>query len=308
MKAKPYLPKLLALLLLLSLCSGPVAAQNGAFGERLRDRLRERTSRTNNEDQSDCTKCRIAGLDVAVWKPQIEGKAPLVIFSHGFGGNSTQSGFIMKAMARAGYLVVAPNHKDCNGSPATKFKPAVGFDKIGSWTDKTYDDRRQDIVNLLAGLHADPQWDNQIDWSKLALSGHSLGGYTALGLAGAWPSWKIDGVKAVVALSPYTNPFTDHGNLGQLGVPVMYQGGTKDFSITPFVKRPGGAYSKTGSPVYFVEFDQFNHFTWSNFNRDQEKQDAIDYYCVAFLDKYVKGKTDDRLDKKLPGVVELESK
>ena len=32
------------------------------------------------------------------------------------------------------------------------------------------------------------------------LAGHSLGGYTVLALAGAWPSWKLANVRAVLAL------------------------------------------------------------------------------------------------------------
>ncbi len=275
----------------------------GSFRERLRERLGKR-------DISDCTKTQIAGLDVAVWKPVSSGKAALVIFSHGFGGSCTQSGNIMKAMADAGYIVIAPNHKDANGSPATNHRPQVDFRKVNDWSDKTYIDRHDDIVNLIAALHADPTWDKQIDWTKMALCGHSLGGYTVLGLAGAWPAWKIPGIKAVIALSPYTLPFTasQAAALNNLQTPVMYQGGTKDFGITPFVKKPGGAYSKTASPACFVEFDQFNHFSWTNFNRDAEKQNETNYYCVAFLDKYVKGDDGGRMSKKLPGVVAFQAK
>ncbi|CAN5368153.1 hypothetical protein BH10CYA1_BH10CYA1_19780 [soil metagenome] len=275
----------------------------GSFRERLRENLGKR-------DLVDCTKFQIAGLDVAAWKPSVAGKAPLVIFSHGFGGSKTQSASIMKAMAEAGYLVIAPNHRDADGSTDTHYRPQVSFSKFNEWSDKTYIDRHDDIVNLIRALHADTTWDKQIDWAKIALCGHSLGGYTVLGLAGAWPSWKIPGIKAVIALSPYTLPFTFNkaAALDNLQTPVMYQGGTKDFGITPFVKKPGGAYSKTSSPACFVEFDQFNHFSWTNFNRDAEKQNETNYYCVAFLDKYLKGDDGGRMGKKLPGVVAFEAK
>ncbi len=296
----------LILILLLSAGSAMYQAVHyQALAGPIADRLRERLARSNNSDITGCTKCQLAGLDVAVWKPNTDGKAPLVIFSHGFGGSSTQSAFLMRAMAQAGYLVVAPNHKDANRSQS---KPEVGFGKADNWSDKTYISRHDDMVNLIEALHKDASWNSQIDWSKIGLCGHSLGGYTVLGLAGAWPSWRVDGVKAVIALSPYVTPYTSHGNLDKLNAPVMYQGGTHDWGITPFVKRPGGAYSKTGSPAYFIDFDGFNHLTWTGFNQDQEKQEAINYYCVAFLDKYLKGENDDRLQKKLPGVIELECK
>lgn len=290
-----------------------VGAQNSANRVKALSALRERMrARQNKETNAGWEKLRFAGLDVAVWKPTYNttSKAPLVIFSHGFGGSSTQSTSIMEAVADAGYLVVAPDHRDANGSPATHYKPQVKFTDVHAWNDKTYIDRHDDIVNLIAALHADPTWNKQIDWTKMALVGHSLGGYTVLGLAGAWPSWRIPGIKAVIALSPYTMPFTANstGALNSLQTPVMYQGGTKDFGITPHVKKPGGAYSKTSSPACFIEFDQFSHFTWTNFCFDPEKQNKTNYYCVAFLDKYLKGKDDGRMGKKLPGVVALEVK
>lgn len=277
-------------------------------GTAIREQLRPRQSKGLNEGWE---KYQIADLSVAVWKPpHTTYKAPLVIFSHGFGGNSTQSSSIMEAMADAGYLVISPDHRDAYGSPETHYRPQVKFSEVHSWNDTIYIDRHDDIVKLIAALQADPTWNKQIDWTKMGLVGHSLGGYTVLGLAGAWPSWKIPGIKAVIALSPYTMPFTANstGALNRLQTPVMYQGGTKDFNITPHVKKPGGAYSKTSSPACFIEFDQFNHFSWTNFNFDPEKQRRTNYYCVAFLDKYVKGRDDGRMGKTLPGVVAFEVK
>jgi predicted dienelactone hydrolase len=294
------------LLLLAGLSTNPTSAQNQSFRDRIRERMKERMAKANTGAPEQTEKYKIAGLDVAVWRPQTQEKAPLVIFSHGFGGVNTQSVFIMKAMAQAGYLVMAPNHKDARFGGG--LKPEVSFVKSGSWNDQTYADRRNDIVNLLQALHNDPAWDKQIDWSKLALSGHSLGGYTALGLAGAWPSWKIDGVKAVLALSPYCGGFLEKGTLAQMQVPIMYQGGTDDRGITPFLKKPGGAFDQTPAPVYFVDFDNFTHFSWTGFNKSKEQQDLTNYYSINFLDKYVKGSADTKPLTKLPGVVEFETK
>jgi predicted dienelactone hydrolase len=55
---------------------------------------------------------KVAGRDVAVWRPLGTAPAighPLILFSHGFGGCNTQSEFLMHALAKAGYLVLAPN-------------------------------------------------------------------------------------------------------------------------------------------------------------------------------------------------------
>jgi predicted dienelactone hydrolase len=121
--------------------------------------------------------------------------------------------------------------------------------------------------------------------TRIGVAGHSLGGYTALGLAGAWPSWKDPRIKAVLALSPFCSPYVQRGALGQMDVPVMYQGGTVDLGITPTVKRLGGAYQRSSAPRYFVELQGAGHLAWTNLNPNF--QDLINRYSVAFFDRYV---------------------
>lgn len=250
----------------------------------------------------------IAGLRVAVWTPPAGGdtKAPVVIFSHGFHGCATQSRFLMEALAKAGYLGFAPNHRDatCDGGAATwRDRAEEPFTKADLWSDAVYRDRADDIRRLLAALKADPRWSTRADWDRLGLAGHSLGGYTVLGLAGAWPSWRLDSVKAVLALSPYDQPFVAQKTLGGLTVPVMYQGGTRDLGITPSVRRPGGGYDQSPAPKYFVEFDRAGHLAWSDF--PSQSHAGIVAYSRAFFDRYLKGDASVGLTRKSPGVTEL---
>ena len=190
----------------------------------------------------------------------------------------------MKALAADGYLVVAPNHEDAIAGGLSRLlePPEAGFGRPRIWSDSTFRDRADDIRSLVQSLEADGRWSATIDWSRLALVGHSLGGYTVIGLAGGWPAWKLPGVKAVVALSPYAAPFLEHRTLGGLGVPVMYQGGTRDIAISPSLRRPGGAYDATAPPAYYVEFRDAGHMAWTDLIT--RHQDSIDYYCRAFLD------------------------
>ncbi len=102
------------------------------------------------------------------------------------------------------------------------------------------------------------------DWSRLGLSGHSLGGYTVLALAGAWPEWKLAGVKAVLGLSPYSQPFIVHGTLSGLAAPVMYQGGTLDFTIIPALDKAEGAYDQSPEPKYLLVLDKAAHLAWAD--------------------------------------------
>jgi predicted dienelactone hydrolase len=211
----------------------------------------------------------IAGLDVMVWQPEETKPAalPIVVFSHGFHGCATQSRFLVTALASAGYLVIAPNHRDaaCNGGSARwTDRPEQRFIKPETWEETTFRDRADDIIRLVAALKAMPAWRNRIDWLRFGLVGHSLGGYTVLGLGGAWPNWRLDGIKAVLALSPYVHPFLVRRTLAGLDAPVMYQGGTLDFGITPALHKAMGAYDLSPMPKYYVELKRAGHFAWTD--------------------------------------------
>jgi predicted dienelactone hydrolase len=246
---------------------------------------------------------------VAIWKPAGTaplGGYPLVLFSHGFTGCDTQSIFLMEALAEAGYFVLAPNHHDavCGSAGRTEaWYPGKLFDKLAStraeppfgdasqWSEVTYQDRRADFEAILEVVLRDHAFQGTpLDSQRIGIAGHSLGGYTALGMAGAWPSWKDRRIKAVLALSPYCDPYVKKGDLGHIDVPVMYQGGTRDLGITPTVRRLQGAYDLSSTPKYYVEFSGAGHFAWTNLNK--EYQSIITSYSVAFFNRYLKGMND----------------
>jgi len=255
-------------------------------------------------------KLQVAGLEVAAWIPSADtpGPWPVIIFSHGFHGCSTQSTFLMKALADSGYAVFAPNHKDaaCSNLRAWFRRPEAGFGDPRNWSDATYADRDRDIENLVDALSKDPRFSGApFDWKHLALAGHSLGGYTVLGVGGGWPQWKDARVKAILALSPYAAPFIAKQTLHGLEAPVMYQGGTRDIGITPFLNQGNGAYPQSPAPKYFVEFDGAGHFAWTDLN--PRFQSAIIDYSRAFLDRYLKGKPfPAALARPHPGVTMVE--
>ena len=251
----------------------------------------------------------LGGLNVAVWSQETKQnvKQPIIIFSHGFHGCATQSRFLMEAFAGAGYIVFAPNHRDatCNGGAARlRDKPEVSFREIEHWNDASFRDRADDIRRLIGAIQSDPRFRDRADWSRFGLAGHSLGGYTVLALGGAWPSWRQFGVKAILALSPYSQPFTQQHTLGGLSAPVMYQGGTRDLGITPTIHKTMGSYDQSPSPKYYVEFDGAGHFAWTNIGRAAHQQ--IVAYSLAFMNHYVKGSpADPALTQALPGVAEF---
>ncbi len=233
---------------------------------------------------------RIAGLRSHVWLPPGTGTAPLVLFSHGYGGCGTQVQFLTRALARAGYIVVAPDHRDALCDHGHGAWPAAPFLRPARWSEASYADRRDDLRAVLAALHRQDGWAARIDWAHVALIGHSLGGYAVLGMAGAWPGWKTGGIAAVVALSPYCAPFVAAGTLGGIDVPVLYEGGNRDLLDTPVVTRAGGCFARTPAPAFYVEFQGATHFAWTDLNRDDPTRAAIVARTLAFLDLELKGR------------------
>jgi dienelactone hydrolase len=232
----------------------------------------------------------IAGLTVAVWMPPDATPRPLpvILFSHGWRGCNTQSSFLMRALAAAGYVVLAPNHRDAACSKLAQARgPEELFVRPNLWTDHTYEDRRTDLAALIDTMRKQVPWSSLIDWTKLGLAGDALGGYAVLGLAGGWESWRLPDIKAVLALSPICEPFARHGALDRVTAAVMYQGGSADLLVTPSLRRPGGCYDKTPLPVYFVELRQADRLAWTDLA--PRFHDTVTHYSVAFFDAYLKG-------------------
>lgn len=249
----------------------------------------------------------LAGRTVAVWEGKGNGTtpAPMLFFSHGLGGCETGSSFLKSSLASHGYWVFAPRHADALCGIRRGTAPAVPFGSPAEWSDATYVGRANDILAIHGALQANAAYARALDFSRVGYVGHSLGGYTVVGLAGGWSAWgKAPGVRAVLALSPYIEPFVRHGTMSGITVPIMFQGGTADEGITPHVTRRGGAYDSAPAPKYLVVFKGARHSAWGD--RRNASHDGISAYALAFLDRYVRGMPETtELTARRAGVAEL---
>lgn len=110
-----------------------------------------------------------------------EGRHPLVLLSHGSGGNMDALAWLSSALALNGAMVLAVNHP---GSTTGDSSPRRSI---------RLQERANDLTAALDQLLADPQLAAHVDTSRIAALGFSLGGATALNLAGLRVDWAAFG-------------------------------------------------------------------------------------------------------------------
>ncbi|MDT0684598.1 hypothetical protein RM543_18200 [Roseicyclus sp. F158] len=101
-----------------------------------------------------------------------EGQHPLVLLSHGSGGNADTLGWLTSGLVARGAIVLAVDHP---GSTSGDSSPRRSVDMEA---------RANDLTAALDTVLADPAFAPFIDPDRIGVVGFSLGGATALGLSG----------------------------------------------------------------------------------------------------------------------------
>ena len=100
------------------------------------------------------------------------GRHPLVMLSHGSGGDADTLGWLSAELVARGAIVLAVDHP---GSTSGDSSPRRSVD---------LDVRARDLSAALDAVLADPAFARFVDRDRIGAVGFSLGGTTALGLAG----------------------------------------------------------------------------------------------------------------------------
>lgn len=116
----------------------------------------------------------------AVWEPikvhpnaqPIDGAHPLVVLSHGMYGNHRNQAWLASILTQQGYIVAAIDH------PGTSTFQRDSDHARELWK------RPQDISRTIDHLLDTPIKGLSVDADKIFMAGHSLGGFTAVALAG----------------------------------------------------------------------------------------------------------------------------
>ncbi|MFK7763368.1 MAG: alpha/beta hydrolase family protein [Roseobacter sp.] len=101
------------------------------------------------------------------------GPFPLVVLSHGIFGNAYNQAWLASALAQRGYAVAAIDHP---GTSTWSQEPDLSRQL---W------ERPKDISRVIDHALAAPALTDLVDRDHIYMAGHSLGGFTAVALAGA---------------------------------------------------------------------------------------------------------------------------
>ncbi|RAK70729.1 alpha/beta hydrolase [Hymenobacter edaphi] len=207
-------------------------------------------------------------LDVARDAAPRAGSFPLVLVSHGTGSSGLVHRNLALDLVRRGYVVALPEHPHNNRG-----------DDSWAHTPQNLQARPRHLQLTIDHLLADPRLGPVIRPEAVALIGHSLGGYSALALAGgrpvSVPRSSADGpprsipvptadarVRAVVLLAPALPWFMAEGSLRGVQVPVLALVGGQDEHLPPGFIRHVLAGLPTASRLEYHVVENAGHFSF----------------------------------------------
>ncbi len=251
-----------------------------------------------------------------VYHPQTGGPYPVILFSHGFGGNKDSFSPVGKHWASHGYVVIHPTHAD--GLGRNNPEPGKGGDnkaaaraRLGGLLRGISDPEKiggrvADLVLILDNLDDLPKsvssLKGKIDSKVIGVGGHSFGAYTAMLIGGVTADLGKDADssfmdKRVKCILPISGQGTGQQGLTAksweaLKLPMMTITGTRDQGVggqgVEWKKEPY-KYSPAGDK-YLVVIDGANHFSFGGGlgTRDGSITDIVKLCSTTYWDAYLK--------------------
>lgn len=204
-----------------------------------------------------------------LYLPKTHSPAPVLIFSHGLGGDRQNFAALVQHLASHGFAVAAIEHP---GSDRQQLQSLLRGAAREAAEPSEFFNRPLDVSYLLDDLFRlnQSQFNGSLDLQRVGAIGYSFGGYTVLALAGAKLNFSqlkqtcssdtvaagsmnvslllqclaLDlppggnyslqdkRIRAVIGLNPMTSSIFGQQGLRQIRVPVMFVAGSDDV-ITP---------------------------------------------------------------------------
>jgi len=234
------------------------------------------------------------------WSEATHG--PLVVISHGFGADRRFFAYLAQHLASHGLTVVSVEH------PGSNVASLISLQTKGDAADKPpnrilpaseFLDRPRDISFVLNRMEKLNYYSyslrHRINTDQVSLIGHSLGGYTALALAGAeldlrplsrfcqqlspvnfspadWlqcaaldlpvnrADLKDDRIAQVIVMNPLTGLLFGKQGLGQINVPTLMFASTHD-GVTPIAEQQLNPFKELSGQKYLVTMIGGSHLS-----------------------------------------------
>ncbi|MCW5314706.1 alpha/beta hydrolase [Nostoc sp. KVJ3] len=248
----------------------------------------------------DSTRNRLLLTDVYI--PNVHNATPVIVISHGLGLDSSNFQYLATHLASYGFAVVVPNHP---GSDAKQLRSLLKGHANEIAEPGEFKDRPMDITYILnqleKGNQSDSRFKGHLNLQQVGVFGQSLGGYTALALAGAkinfeqlkqdcqpaalQKTWNMslllqcralelnisksgkdynlwdERVKAAIAVNPITSSIFGKAGLSQIKTPVMIVSSSDD-TVAPALSEQILPFSWfANSQKYLVMLVGGTHFS-----------------------------------------------
>jgi predicted dienelactone hydrolase len=234
---------------------------------------------------------------------------PLIIFSHGLGGNRSAYAYLGRHWAGSGYISVHLQHL---GSDDALWRGA-GFKAFAQLKQSVTDprnaiNRAEDVtyaINRMIALNHQPgPLKGLVDEKEIGMAGHSFGAWTTLAVVGeknpAGVSFTDPRIKAAIAMSAPVpgGPEAAKGEFGAITVPVFHMTGTRDNSPIGETKAADRRipYDQSTTPgSCLLILDGADHMTFSGHvfggyaDEDARYQKLILAGSIAFWDATLRG-------------------
>jgi predicted dienelactone hydrolase len=206
-------------------------------------------------------------LDVALDAPVDAGRFPLVVVSHGSGGSHLAYRTLAAHLARHGLVVALPRHPRNNRD-----------DDSLAGTHTLLADRPRQLRRTIDRAYADAALAPHLIADAVAVVGHSMGGYTALAVAGGRPTAFAHEmpdrqpravavvpdprVRALVLLAPATPWFMAPGALDAVRVPILLLSAEHDVHAPAWHGDVVARGVPAGTPVERRTVPNAGHFSF----------------------------------------------
>lgn len=220
-------------------------------------------------------------LNGTIWLPEAEALGddslglPLVVYSHGFGGNHKESRHIAEYLASNGYAVAAVDFPLSNTLSPADVPQLV--DVVNQPGDVSA------VIDQVLALNGDPSSTlyERVDPNNIGAMGLSLGGLTTA-LVSFHPDLKDERIKAAVMMAPPLEAFSEQFYASNLKVKSLVMSGTLD----RVVPEPANATEiKARHPNgWFISMDKGTHLGFSNLSNPIRWMENPDNLGCFFLD------------------------